>query len=319
MKFKILACLTAACCLLAGCEKKGSDPQDNPTNKTEQSATEPEQTAEATTEIPEETKADTKKNEGIPDTAVVKVTKTTYRDCKVWETVFTYRNDHGDGVAVSYLKSDGTEEFGLYTEYEYDENGKTVYEKDIFDSGSTIEAVHLSDNTVKTKSYDEESRLEGEGESVYDEYGNCLKSRNVVYGENGEVIFEMSEDNSDCDYDENGNILVCRQRSESGEIISTTTNTYDEKGNLLRSEELSADSEKYGYYSKVHSYKYDNDNNLIFEEEIGKSDADTVYRTEKYEYQYDGDGRKIREDHTYINTDYDTDLTEYTLYEYIEL
>lgn len=316
MKFRMLACMVAACCLLAGCNKNDSDSQESTTSKAES-----ERFAETTaaTEFSEETNSYSETFGSIPETAVLKVTQTTYRDGEAWQTLIFYRNNYGDSVASAYLESDGKEVITGYTEYEYDENGKIRYEKDISDSGEYTEVAYLDDNTIKTNIYDASGRLKTEGESTYDIYGNYIRSHNVVYNEDSEMIFEMSEDNSDCDYDENGNILVCRQRSESGKIISTKTNSYDENGNLLRSEEISADREQSGYYSKVRSCKYDDNNNLISEEEIGRSDADTVYYTETYEYQYDETGRKIRRDHRYINTKDDRDLTEYTLYEYSEL
>ena len=311
MKFRMSACLIAACCLLAGCEKKDVDSQQNPASApdTEQSSAETTTTA---TKYAEEAKPSVEMPEGIPETAVVKVTQTTYRDGEVWETVFIYRNEHDDSVAFAYLKSDGSEVISSCTEYEYDENGKRVYEKNISDSGSFFEYEYLTDNTAKFTHYDEKGRVEGKGESTYDAYGNEIFSHNIVYNEDGEVVLELTVDNSDCDYDENGRILVCRRRSEY--IVCTITNTYDENGNLLCSEQVSADNE-----SITRNYEYDADNNLIFKEEVRKSDADTVYFTETYEYQYDGTGRKIRQDYRYIHTEYDKDLTEYTLYEYTDL
>ncbi|MDE5873234.1 MAG: hypothetical protein K2H07_04910, partial [Lachnospiraceae bacterium] len=196
------------------------------------------------------------------------------------------------------------------------------YSKSISNSGDYFEVEYLSDNTEKGKGYDENGRLEVETEVLYDEYGNPIRSYTIVYDEDGGVIGEIIEDNSDCDYDENGKILVCRYRSGSEEIISTTTNTYDDNGNMLLSEEVYADSEKSGCYSKSHSYEYDDKNNLISKEEIWKSDADTVCRSESYEYQYDENGRKIRQDRRYVRTendDYDMDISEYTIYEYTQL
>lgn len=318
MKFRRFVCLTVVCCLLAGCEKKNNDTQAVSDTSTTDNVID---TITTTDMVPENTGAAVE-NTDIPEDAVLKITETTYRDGEVWETLIRYRNAHDDIVAWGYVNSDGEEELRDHDEYEYDENGKKIYSKSISNSGDYFEVEYLSDNTEKGKGYDENGRLEVETEVIYDEYGNPIRSYTIVYDEDGGVIGEIIEDNSDCDYDENGKILVCRYRSGSEEIISTTTNTYDDNGNMLLSEEVYADSEKTGCYSKSHSYEYDDKNNLISKEEIWKSDADTVCRSESYEYQYDENGRKIRQDRRYVRTendDYDMDISEYTIYEYTQL
>lgn len=315
MKFRKFVCLMAVCCLLAGCEKKNNDTQA----VSDTSATDNVIDTITTTEIiPENTEAVTK-NTDIPEDAVLKVTETTYRDGKVWQTILRYRNAHDDVVTWGYVNSDGEEVLEDHDEYEYDENGKKIYNKSISNSGDYSEIEYLSDNTEKGKYYDENGRLEVETEVIYDEYGNFIISRTIVYDEDGGVICEVIEDNSDCDYDENGKILVCRERSGSDEIISITTNTYDDNGNILSSEKLYTDSEKYGCHSVSHSYEYDDKNNLISEEEITKLNADNVYCTTNYEYQYDENGRKIREDYSEVYTDYDRNISGYTIYEYTQL
>ena len=324
MKFRRLVCLTAVCCLLAGCEKENNDTQAvSDTSATDNVIDTTIDTVTTTEMVPENTEADTK-NTDIPEDAVLKVTETTYRDGEVLKTRIVYRNVYDDVVADVYVDSDGEEMLRDYNEYEYDENGKKVYTKSTSDLGDYLEIEYLSDNTEKGKYYDENGELEVETEVTYDEYGNHIMSRTIVYDEDGQVALETLEDNSDCDYDENGKILVCKRRSGSDEIISITTNTYDDNGNILLSEEVYADSEKSGCYSKSHSYEYDDKNNLISEEEIWKLDADTVYRSESYEYQYDENGRKIRRDYSIFrvrNADYDDlkDISEYTIYEYTQL
>lgn len=323
MKFRKYVYLMAVCCLLAGCEKKNNDTQA----VSDTSATDNVIDTITTTEItPENTEADTK-NTDIPEDAVLKITETTYRDGEVWQTLLTYRNDHDDVVASGYISSDGKELYTSHCQYKYNQNGKKIYAKTIYSSGGYFETEYLSDNTQKGKSYDENGRLDGEDESIFDEYGNHIMSHTIIYDENGEVAVETIEDNSDCDYGENGKILVCRHHSESGELYSTTTNTYDDNGNMLSSEKVYADGEKSGCYCIFHSYEYDiyeydNKNNLISEKEIRKSDEDTVYCSESYEYQYDENGRKIRQDHSYVRTDYDEydmNISEYTIYEYTQL
>ncbi|MBD5095587.1 MAG: hypothetical protein HDT40_01050 [Lachnospiraceae bacterium] len=321
MKIRKLVCLITVCCLLAGCEKKHNDTQAvSDTSATDNVIDTTIDTVTTTEMVPENTEADTK-NTDIPEDAVLKIVETTYKDDEVWLTYVKYRNAYDDVVGVATINSDGEEVFSRHDEYEYDESGKKIYAKTIWEAGEYAEIEYLSDNTEKGKHYDKRGRLEDETESTYDEYGNLIMSYTIVYDGDGEVALEIIKDYSDCYYDENGKIFVCRQRSESGEIISTTTTTYDDNGNILSSEEVYADSEKYGCYSVSHCYEYDDKNNLISEEEITKLNEDTVYHTESYEYQYDENGRKIREDYNevYIYTDYDRNTSRYTIYEYTQL
>ena len=320
MKIRKLVCLITVCCLLAGCEKKNNDTQA----VSDTSATDNVIDTVTTTEmVPENTEADTK-NTDIPEDAVLKITETTFRHSQVWETPVIYRNAHGDTVAWGYDNSyfGGKEVLVGHNEYKYDENGKKIYAKSISDTGEYNETEYR-DNVEKTKSYDGTGRLKTEREVAFDEYGNHIMSHTIVYDQEGAVSQEMLEDNSDCDYGENGKILVCRERSETGEIISTTTNTYDDNGNMLSSEEVYADREKikfgYCYYSVFIRYEYDDKNNLIFKEVIRKSDENTVANTDTLEYQYDENGREIRLDFRSVSTDSDIDISEYTIYEYTKL
>lgn len=109
----------AGCCMFAGYNKKDIISKENTINEDEQVTTESEQSAETTTtaEFAEGTKANIENLEGIPDTAVQKVTATTYRNSKAWETFFTYNNDHKDSVLGTYINSDGKEEISSYSEY----------------------------------------------------------------------------------------------------------------------------------------------------------------------------------------------------------
>ncbi|MDE5872465.1 MAG: hypothetical protein K2H07_00980 [Lachnospiraceae bacterium] len=338
MKFRRFVCLITVCCLLAGCEKKNNDTQA----VSDTSATENIIDTITTTEMVPENTGAAIENTDIPEDAVLKITETTYRDGEVWQTLLKYRNAHDDVVAWGYVNSDGEEELRDHDEYEYNENGKKIYSKSISNSGDYFEVEYLSDNTEKGKGYDENGRLEVETEVINDEYGNPIRSYTIVYDEDGGVILGTIEEKIvydvdggvtlgtivekfDYDYDENGKILVCRYRSGSDEIISTTTNTYDDNGNILSSEKLYTDGEVYSFYIISHSYEYDDKNNLISEEEIWKGkDDDIVYRTESYEYQYDENGRKIRQDYSNFrvrNADYDDlkDISEYTIYEYTQL
>lgn len=321
MKFRKLVCLMAVCCLLAGCEKKNNDTQA----VSDTSATDNVIDTITTTEMISENTSAAVENTDIPEDAVLKITETTYRDGEVWETLIRYRNAHDDVVAWGYVNSDGEEELRDHDEYEYDENGKKIYKKSISNSGDYFEVEYLSDNTEKGKGYDENGRLEVETEVINDEYGNPIRSYTIVYDEDGGVILGTIEEKFDYEYGENGKILVCRYRSGSDEIISTTTNTYDDSGNMLLSEKVYADGEANSFYIISHSYEYDDKNNLISEEEIWKGkDDDIVYRTESYEYQYDENGRKIRQDYSNFrvrNADYDDlkDISEYTIYEYTQL
>ncbi len=312
MKFRKLVCLIAVCCLLAGCEKKNNDTQ----TVSDTSATDNVIDTITTTEMTSENTEAAIENTNIP---VLKITETTYKDGEVWLTCVKYRNAHDDVVFVANISSDGEEVFSRHDEYEYDESGKKIYVKTIWEAGEYAEIEYLSDNTEKGKHYDKRGRLEDETESTYDEYGNLIMSYTIVYDGDGEVALEIIKDYSDCDYGKNGKILVCRERSESGGIISTTTNTYDDNGNILSSEKLYTDSEKYGCHSVSQSYEYDDKNNLISEEEITKLNADNVYCTINYEYQYDENGRKIREDYSEVYTDYDRNISGYTIYEYTQL
>lgn len=325
IKLKKIVWLMTACCLLAGCEKKNDNSSNSPdTNVTDvMTTTDSETTMDA--EITTDTEATTDsisentQNMDIPEDAVLKITETTYRNDEVWETIIKYKNNHDDIVAWGYVQSDGKEVLLSRHEYKYDDNGKKIYTKTISDTGEYSETEYR-DNVEKTKSYDGGGRLEGEGEAIFDKYGNYIKSHTIIYdinGPEGTVSLEMSEDYSDCDYDENGKILVCRERSETGEIISTTTNTYDVNGNMLLSEKISPDSEE--FYCICHTYEYDDKNNLIAEEDITKSNTDTVRVTASYEYRYDENSRKVRQDHTYVDIDTDLNISEYTIYEYTEL
>lgn len=329
IKLKKIACIMAACCLLAGCEKKNDNSSNSPdTNVTDAMTTTDSETTmdaeittdtEATTDVISENTQSVLIGTDIPEDAVLKVTETTYRNDEVWQILIRYENVHDDVVAI-----DGSK-FGVgdirHFEYKYDDNGKKIYKKIISGTGDYSETEY-HDNVEKTKSYDRGGRLNAESEATFDEFGNYIMEHTIVYDEEGEVILEIIEDYSDCDYDENGNILVCRQRSESGEIISTTTNTYDDNGNILLSEKVFSDNENNGRLSnssKSHSYEYDDKNNLISEEEITKSNTDIVRVTASYEYRYDENGRKVRQDHTYVDIDTDLNISEYTIYEYTEL
>ncbi len=322
MKFKKFVCLLSACCLLAGCGKKNnnsSDVSDMADSSAADAMTATDamttDTVTATAAIPENTQTVTQ-NTDIPEDAVLKVTKTTYRNDEVWEKIIRYENAHDDNVAWGYVQSDGKEVFIRCSEYKYDDNGKKIYKKTISDTGNYDETEYR-DNVEKTKSYDRTGRLVAESEATFDEYGNHIMSHTIVYDEDGSVSLEMIEDYSDCDYDENGKILVCRERSETGEVIATTTNTYDENGNILLSEKISPDSKN--YYSICHSYEYDDKNNLISEQEVTKTNTDTVHVAESYEYRYDENGKKVRQNYRYVYPEADTDFSEYTIYEYTEL
>lgn len=325
MKFKKVACLMAVCCLLAGCEKKN----DNSSNSPDTNVTDAMTATDAVTVTDTGTTTDTEattdaisentQNMDIPEDAVLKVSETTYRNDEVWETIISYKNNHDDIVAWGYVQSDGKEVLLSRHEHKYDDNGKKIYQKTISDTGEYSETEYR-DNVEKTKRYDGGGRLESEGEAIFDEYGNYSMSHIIIYDINGSektVSLEMSEDYSDCDYDENGKILVCRQRSETGEVVATITNTYDDNGNMLLSEKISPDSEE--FYRICHTYEYDDKNNLIAEEDITKSNTDTVRITASFEYQYDENGRKVRQDHTYVSIDSDLNISEYTIYEYTEL
>lgn len=331
IKLKKIACIMAACCLLAGCEKKNDNSSNSPdTNVTDAMTTTDSETTmdaeittdtEATTDVISENTQSVLIGTDIPEDAVLKVTETTYRFDEVFETRIYYKNAHDDSVAFGYVQYGGKEVLTSHNEYKYDDNGKKIYKKTISDRGEYSETEY-HDNVEKTKGYDEIGRLDVESEATFDEFGNYIMEHTIVYDEEGEVILEIIEDYSDCDYDENGNILVCRQRSESGEIISTTTNTYDDNGNILLSEKVFSDNENNGRLSnssKSHSYEYDDKNNLISEEEITKSNTDIVRVTASYEYRYDENGRKVRQDHTYVDIDTDLNISEYTIYEYTEL
>lgn len=327
IKLKKIVWLMAACCLLAGCEKKNDNSSNSPdTNVTDAMTTTDSETTmdaetttdtEATTDVISENTQSVLIGTDIPEDVVLKVTETTYRNDEVWQILIRYENVHDDVVAIDGSKF-GVGDISHY-EYKYDDNGKKIYKKTISGTGNYTETEY-HDNVEKTKSYDRGGRLDAESEATFDEFGNHIMSHMIIYdinGPEGTVSFEMSEDYSDCDYDENGKILVCREHSETGEIISTTTNTYDENGNLLLSEKISPDSEN--FYSTCHTYEYDDKNNLIAEEEITKSNADTVRVTASYEYRYDENGRKVRKDFTYDNIYTDSNISEYTIYEYTEL
>ncbi len=323
MKFKKFVCLIAACCLLAGCGKKNNNPSDASDTADSSAADAMTATDAMTTDtmtttaaIPENTQTVTQ-NIDIPEDAVLKVTETTYRNDEVWEKNIRYKNAHDDMVAwgLGLDQYGGKEVLTYHNEYKYDDNGKKIYKKSISNTGSYDETEYR-DNVEKTKSYDRTGRLDAESEATFDEYGNHIMSHTIVYDEDGSVSLEMIEDYSDCDYDENGKILVCRERSETGEVIATTTNTYDENGNLLLSEKISPDSKN--YHSICHSYEYDDKNNLI-SVQITESNTDTDHVAESYEYQYDENGKKVRQNYRYVYSEADTDFSEYTIYEYKEL
>lgn len=328
IKLKKIACIMAACCLLAGCEKKNDNSSNSPdTNVTDAMTTTDSETTmdaeittdtEATTDVISENTQSVLIGTDIPEDAVLKVTETTYRFDEVFETRIYYKNAHDDSVAFGYVQYGGKEVLTSHNEYKYDDNGKKIYKKTISDRGEYSETEY-HDNVEKTKGYDEIGRLDVESEATFDEFGNYIMEHTIVYDEEGEVELEIIQDYSDCDYNENGKILVCRQRSESGEIIYTTTNTYDENGNMLLSEKIASGSEKTGYYSISHSYEYDDTNNLISEEIREAYAADDACSTESFEYQYDEIGRKVRRNYRYVDPDTGMDFSEYTIYEYTEL
>lgn len=135
------------------------------------------------------------------------------------------------------------------------------------------------------------SSPDGIAKIEYDDKGNVIK-RVASYG----AMYEY-------EYDSNNNLLKRTYTDERGNLVSTETFTYDEKGQLIKKTYDSNNVED--PWSIVYTYTYDENGNLLVDDRVQSSGYNT-----RYEYTYDEGGAPIKK------TEYTPHGTYYYVWEY---
>lgn len=135
------------------------------------------------------------------------------------------------------------------------------------------------------------SSPEGVAKIEYDDKGNVIK-RVASYGS----MYEY-------EYDSNNNLLKRTYTDECGNLVSTETFAYDEKGQLIQKIYESNGFED--QWSIVYTYTYDKNGNLLVDDRV----QSIGYHT-RYEYTYDEGGAPIKK------TEYTPNGTYYYVWEY---
>ena len=135
------------------------------------------------------------------------------------------------------------------------------------------------------------SSPDGIAKIEYDDKGNVIK-RVASYG----AMYEY-------EYDSNNNLLKTTYTDERGNLVSTETFAYDEKGQLIKKTYDSNNVED--PWSIVYTYTYDENGNLLVDDRVQSSGYNT-----RYEYTYDEGGAPIKK------TEYTPHGTYYYVWEY---
>lgn len=215
-----------------------------------------------------------------------------------WLTEHTVVRDYGSETYIKYeYYEDGTIKRQVQKEAyvddtfdedikEFDERGNLVYHKDALNPGVTHQYTYNdNDQLLEELSYHNDKPIKIL-RRTYDEAGHILT-------EFADCQWEESY-NRRYSYNENGELIKTEYLDMAGnEVDGYSQNIYDEKGNLVRREEIylwDADGE----YSGYHNYLYDENGNLIEESGFTSFYPHAVGGLSiTCTYTYDENGRKI--------------------------
>jgi len=338
---KKLICIIILCGFLTGCEMQTNsiqeiqpEPSEIVTSETNQTApTEPETEVETFPELSAE----------IPEEAVIKKTEIRFSNDKgkIEYTGIYYLDSHENPLL--YMMADletGKPVPHKNISYQYDENGNVIHQSEqqsvLRVNEEEVYAPHLETTyeyddsgqclrSVETTTLSKGKQCQRINEYTYDQYGNTMTHRDTRLDmESGEITYETYYDDTDCDYDKDGNILVCREYlqdwREELKLYRTVSNTYDENHHCLTSEIIFDD---YGGfegnpYSVTHRYEYDENGNQILDEEIRCQEPDEIVHRTISSYQYDELNRQTHYEKQLIESE-GTDsnvILQYVNYEY---
>lgn len=193
-------------------------------------------------------------------------------------------NHCGQNTEIIERTYSGEEEFVTKTSYTYDDMGRKV----------------------KGERYNSEGKIfrTEEYEYRYDSKGNLSK---VIYRENGILDWSRS-------YDTDMNIVEIKIYSQDF-IWKIINNTYDENGNIIRSEECIFYKFKEMRYRTVTIYAYDENGFLMSNEECMESvsDTNTIINVDRKTYRCDSYGNVIEETYYPNGSSYPKSRMEYRI------
>lgn len=314
---KVLAVLIFAV-LLTGCAKQESAPVESAappatqqTRQMQTAAPEPETaTAEPTIEPTTEPLVEIDELPFHNKAAYKVYEKQTNSGGKSYLTVKTY-DEHDNVILREDFDETGEVYYSKETAFEYDEEGNAI--REYCGSDAYYETEYQDGKEVRWLYYDEGELL---SESTYEYYPNgdfkCVWSSHDGCEPYAWMIFEY-------EYDEQGRIIVSREKNDDDELKYTKYLTYDDSGNVAESvvyRELSY-YENLDESREVERYKWTHDadgNVLTFVKTYETRDGTVAYENSG-EYKYDEQGRVVSMEERYASGE--IVLTEYT-YEMIE-
>ncbi|MBQ8960325.1 MAG: RHS repeat protein [Ruminococcus sp.] len=284
MKKTALVIILAA--LLWGCGEKPFEPPADPPAQSSIVAEE-ESSGEASMPEPKELTTE------VPKEAVTKKTRTETREDYTGSEIL-YLDSRGNVVSELLVNSEtGQQTPYEVTEYTYDELDRPTYQKKS-DSYSVEERWYEYQGESDGFSYEKVMKdgwLYSECWSTYDEFGEYLTFSYKAYtspDENGqqEIMFTMDKDYTDCDRDENGRVILCREHDSSGEIIETTAYTYDERGNAVVTETTCP-----GGYHKTDTCEFDSQDRKIHSRQVIVAEEGSEPSVYEEFWEFDDQGR----------------------------
>lgn len=219
---------------------------------------------------------------------VIKETYSSTNYTKIFEYEYEYNAD-GEKVKITKTINEYRES---KARYEYDSHGSKIYEASA-DTERRYEYTYDELGRVATMLQDFDTKQMFE--YTYDEKGNEIKR--VSYSTNTPDIKNVIERI----FDENGNVVKTTESKDNGRYVYITTQTYDERGNILTNFKVGENSEV--ETDRVHSYVYDDDGKII-EETTGTRGAESGNR---YVYEYDERGNNVKRE-CYIGDELDSTI-----------
>ena len=227
---------------------------------------------------------------------------------KVWpnqesDTTEYIYNEQGDVIKETYSSSVNSTKISEY-EYEYNADGEKVKITKTINEYRESKALYEYDSHG-SKIYEASADIERRYEYTYDELGRVAtmlqdfdtkQMFEYTYDEKGNEIKRVSYSTNAPDikntieriFDENGNVVKTTESKDNGRYVYITTQTYDERGNILTNFKVGENSEV--ETDRVHSYVYDDDGKII-EETTGTRGAESGNR---YVYEYDERGNNVK-------------------------
>lgn len=185
------------------------------------------------------------------DNVLTKTTDSFESSSGITSTTVKEYDEYGNVIREVFNNSNGSQSITTY-DYTYDENGEP----------KTCEVVIVMDGQKNTTTF-----------YVYDNNGGYSQE---IRSSTGEII-----GNYQLECDSNGNVISYKELKD-GEIIDVEyeySNTYDAKGNLIKRESVSGDSDI------VYEWIYD-ENNLVTNQYISSGEYVLTETTYKYDYFY---------------------------------